>query len=229
MHRFMFISRFELLLDIAEDAKIRTPAKSLREIFTNGGFGKDNQDEHIGMRDDKDKFGISWRYSQISIIQEDYQNSADECVKKFQTNINKINNVAPIGKLSRKRLKVHWIIPSVNFKDFVSLEKKYRDIFINDKPLFKDCTDSSIVIDMRYGGWLLHHQSGPMKLEQLQTEFRVFKIKEGHPKLFIFLDTVLFDDELAQYSVGSMEQFMSNGFTLCQSHADGFQKVLEGI
>jgi len=222
----MNISRFELILDFAEETRLHTHSHIVSKAL--GEELLDEEYQPVIVRDEKDKFGVRWDYEECGIIKEDIGDEK-ECINTFVATLESINNVAPLGKLSMRYLRVDWIFPVSDKYDFKTLEVKYRQAFIKENELFRECYDSSVVIDMKYDQLTLHHQSGAMDLAQLQDMFKVFTIKEGHPSLFLFLNTQVTDKQLTTYSRDDMENFIQHSFQLCKTHAEVFGKTVEGI
>jgi hypothetical protein len=224
----MFKSKIELTLDFAEETRLKTPAKFFREVLGVDGFGSVEGEEHIVKRDEKAKFALSWRYSHCSMVQESKEDS-QECIDLFISFLEKINAAVPIGKLSRTMLRVDLVFPSTNTTQFKYLELCYRKTFIKDNGLFENIYDSSVVWDMDFGQWKLHHQSGAMEVKQLQKDFREFKIKENHPTLFLFLLIQVTNNNVIEYYKESFKELISSGLQACESHANNFGKIVEGI
>ena len=120
-----------------------------------------------------------------------------------------------------------WAIPTKY--DFVTLETRHRNLFIKDNPLFSDIYDSTVIIESKKGSGEFHHQSGAMTVSQLQTEYRIFKLKEDFPKVILFLDTTLKSAENIEYSGKSMREYVQRAFQICKSHSDNFERTMEAI
>ncbi len=222
----MEISRLELVLDIAEEAKLHTHSYNVSKTL--GEELSDEEYQPIIVRDEKNKFGIRWDYETCGIITENVENEND-CINKFISTLESINKVAPFGKFSTRKLRVDWIFPVNEKYDFKTLELKYRHIFIKDNEIFKKCYDSSVVMDMSYEHIKLHHQSGTMDISQLQNMFKVFTIKKGHPTLFLFLNTEASESRIINYSVDNMKEFILYSFNLCKNQAEEFGKMMEAV
>lgn len=218
----MDISRFELLLDFAEETRLHTLPYKISEVLGE----KELEDDYTStvFRDDEEKFGVKWNYESCGIIKEDVSDT-EKYIKKLISTLELINNVAPIGIMAKRTLRIDWIFPSKE-KEFDVLEKKYRQIFIREHELFSRCSDSSVVIDMEYEGVTLHHQSGAMRLSQLQEMFKVFTIREGHPPLFLFINNEVTDSHPIQYTKDDMDKFIEYSFQISKSHAENFGKIV---
>lgn len=165
-----------------------------------GGGGELERPDEPGVRirDEKLKLGLVWSYDECSLICEDpsdYKKALTQTVSLLDN----INEVAPIGKLKSRRLRVYWIKPVKNY-DFKVLERKYRNRFIKENKIFEGCFDSSVIMEVKIGDYKLHHQSGAMDINQLQQQFRVFKMKQMESKLLIFLSTTVSRTDMVEYS-----------------------------
>lgn len=221
----MNISRFELSLDFSEETRLHTLPYLVSEALGEQELEEDYTSTVF--RNEKDKFAVRWNCEICGIIREDV-NSGQECIKEFVSTLETINNVAPIGRISGRALRINWIFPSKE-KQFNALEMKYRQLFIKENELFSLGYDSSVICDMKYDESILHHQSGAMGLAQLQEGFKTFTIKEGHPSLFLFLTTEVEDSRLVTYTKDDMGRFMHYSFQLCNSHAENFGKIVGRI
>jgi hypothetical protein len=154
--------------------------------------------------------------------------NSDECVRQMVALLQTINKVAPIGKLSRRELITHWILPAEGYR-FKSLEQKYRETFVTHQPAWKNVFDSSVIIDMRINDLILHHQSGAMKTKQLRQEFAEFKL-ESVPKVFLFLSAAIESDKVVEYSAEDINRFLATSLEHCKHHselfADTWRKIL---
>ena len=222
----MIIVSIELSLDFAENTQLRTPARAVFETFL-GEVKKERRPHEppANIRNEKEKTVIRWDYKSCNIIQEDVDDIL-KCISNFTNIIVTVNKVAPVGKILSKRLRVYWILP-VSKYDFKNLEMKYRQMFIKDSEIFSNCTDSTVVIDMKRDEWKFSHQSGAMDVAQLQNEFRVFNIKEEQAKIFLFLATTITDEQLEEYSRENMENFLNKSYEICKTHSDKFEGIME--
>ena len=224
----MIIVGMELVLGFPEDARPHTPARRVFQAL--GGDTEDStppREPGASVRDHREKRAVVWNYESFNIVQEDVED-VPKCIAAFLKAVETVNKVAPIGKISEKTLRVSWILPAGDC-DFRTLEAKYRQTFIKDIKLFTGCVDSTVVVYMGRAGLRLEHQSGAMDVAQLQKDFRVFKIREAHPGVFMFLATTIVDEELEEYSKGDIKRFLAKAYDLCQTHADEFEHVMEGI
>ncbi len=221
----MDISKFELSLDFAEETRLHTLSYKISEVLGETEL-EDNYIPTV-FRDNKEKFGVKWDYVSCGIIKEDVSD-AEEYIKKLISTLELINNVAPIGIMPKRTLRIDWIFPSKE-NEFDVLEKKYRQMFVQEHGLFSRGFDSSVVIDMEYEGVTLHHQSGAMRLSQLQEMYKVFTIREGHPPLFLFINNEVTDSHPIQYTKDGMDKFIDHSFQISKSNAEKFGKIVGGL
>jgi hypothetical protein len=218
--------RFELLLTSSEPI-VSTPAQSIFRAF--GGDPntpmKPNE-PGVTIRNENKKYALNWKYNSCGLVFEDVMDH-NECIGKIIDILKKINEIAPMKRLSERTLRTFWSIPVK--QDFRNLEKIYRSKFMKDVSMFNDYTDSSIVIENAIDSWVLHHQSGAMTVEQLQAVFRVFKLKEGFPKVFLFLEAKIVSNEDVEYSTQGMQEYVKKAFTLCKNHSDKFETFMEEV
>ena len=222
----MNIRVVELKIEFAEETRLRTHATMVAEVL--GSEIPGEEIEPVLMREENSKFAVRWVYERCAIRKEDVDDIGG-CIDIFISTIESINKVAPVGKLSSTILRVDWVYPNKSKSDFGELETKYRQSLVKSNELFQNICDSSVIIDMKYGNLMLHHQSGIMGAPQLQEDWRAFRIERGHPSLFVFLTTVVTDKELKQYSSGNMGGFINDSFKLMKSHAEHFGKFMEEI
>lgn len=176
----------------------------------------------------KGKMTISWipTYCQIALEEISDISDARQYIDRIISVLETINGVAKIGKLSKREFRTYWILPTPQY-DFVSLERKYREIMITKNDISDTAYDSSIIFDIRRDKWILHHQSGAMELQQLQKNYLNFKF-DNMPKTFIFLEAVLTDNNMIQYSRGEVSSFMERALENCISHMEEFNRICEG-
>lgn len=222
----MNISAFELTLIFAEDTRLKTYVGAVSEALGEEITGEISQP--VIVRRGKEKFAARWDYAKCSMLKEDVDNS-NECINEFIETIETINGVAPIGKLSSRNIRVDWVLPVNDKYNFKKLEVEYRRIFIKQTSLSNKAYDSSVLLDIKCDQGILHHQSGPMGIAQLQDGWRSFKTKDGYPNLFLFIDSVINDEQLIEYSKLDMKKFVKNSFQLCKSHAENFEKIVGGV
>lgn len=225
----MDLIRYETILEFLKESRVTTPAQSVFKALSNRDAPETGRPREPGVRirDDKDKVEVVWDYDSCKIVHEDMA-SYDDCIQKTIILLHKIKSVVPIPKLSSRRVIMYWILATKKY-DFKSLELKYRENFIKESTIFDNCFDSSIVIDMKRDKYILHHQSGAMDVAQLQALYKTFKIKEGHPKLFLFLETTITSKEVVEYSSEGMKDFLLSSYQIGKSHSDAFQNTMEEL
>lgn len=173
----------------------------------------------------KKKIAVFWLPNRCRIT---IENISDEkhCIDRIIAVLETIDGVAKIGKLKSKELVTHWILPTPQY-DFVSLERKYRELMIAPNDISNTAYDSSAVFDIRGDKWILHHQSGAMQPQQLQQVYLEFKL-DNVPKTFIFLEVGSTDNNVIQYSREETYSFMERSLENCVSHMEEFNRICEG-
>jgi len=215
-------------LNFAEDSRVRTPANAVfTELADGSGPRRGPQEPGVRVKNSKQKMEITWDYESCSVLWED-PSDPRYTIKESVKFLNRIDKVVSIPKLKDIQLTAYWILP-VKGDDFKSLESKYRNRFIRENEAYKNCLDSSVIIDMQCQNRFLHHQSGPMRIKQFQDEYRSFKVNEGTPHLFFFLETTIIDSEIVKYSNSETEAFLLSLFKECKSHSDKFHGVVEDL
>lgn len=182
------------------------------------------------LRVDEDKMTIVWvpTYCRIALEElsdtpgsSDKKHYIDRIISTYET----INEVVKIGELSYQTLLTYWILPTPQY-DFVSLERKYREIMIIKNDISDTAYDSSVIFDIRKDKWDLHHQSGPMEPQQLHKEYLTYRVDKV-PKTFIFLEASLTDNNVLQYSREEASRFMEVALEICISHMEEFNRIWE--
>lgn len=110
--------------------------------------------------------------------------------------------------------------------DFTTLEHLYREKSIIQYSYMNSIYDSSVLFDSKIGNYILHHQSGPMEPDQLNTDFLEFE-RKGLPKTFIFLYTSILDGTRLQYNKEEMTRFIREAFNYCLTHSNKFRESWE--
>jgi hypothetical protein len=181
----------------------------------------------VRIRDEERKSLVLWDYDSCSIIFEDRQDH-NFCVTNTVELLDRIDKIAPMLELELTGLKVDWILPVVNY-DFKSLEQKYREHFFKQYPIFDNCADSSVVMDMKRNNWTFHHESGAMNIAQLRRDYRAFPMAQTKDKLFLFLGNAVESGEKIRYSNKQIKEFLDEAFKMCENHSVLFQSMMEGI
>jgi len=182
-------------------------------------------DRGVRLEFDKDKIAVVWAPTGCQIALENISDTK-HCIDGIISVLETINGVARIGKLRDRRLLTYWILPTPQY-DFVSLERKYREIMITQNDISNSAYDSSAIFDIKRDRWILHHQSGAMVRKQLQQGYLNFEL-DNVPETFIFLEAGLTDDNVIQYSRGETYSFMERSLENCISHMEKFNRFCEG-
>jgi hypothetical protein len=135
------------------------------------------------------------------------------------------NKAVPIRQMAGIQFDTNWIIEANDY-DFSELEKKYRKAMLIT-PIGIDGTviDSSAIFDIQLDdGSTLHHQSGAMRLQQLEEDYLFFG-PEQLPKTFLFLEAQVERLEPMRYSDKGMRAALSVFRAYCKSHADRIEKI----
>lgn len=183
-------------------------------------------EEKTVIRSPKRKLAVRWNNESFGVVLEQAP-KIDDFVKKVINLADRINTVAPIGKMSRRQFITHWLLPAPNY-DFTALERKYRETMIVQKSLYQGVVDSGVILDASIGDDMLHHQSGPMDIPQLLNDYLFFKSNDV-PKFFLFLWASIIEQKMIQYSSEEMQNYLVRSFSQCKSHSDSFERIWEGI
>ena len=220
--------QFVLRLQFAE--AMRTHSLSY-EVFTAlGGKLPETETEPVIERGvrlllSKEKIAVLWLPTRCQIAVEDISDEK-HCIDRIIAVLETIDGAVKIGKLNSRELLTYRILPTPQY-DFVSLERKYREMMIAKNEVSDSVYDSSAILDIRRGKWILHHQSGAMEPKQLQKNYLTFKL-DNMPKTFIFLQAGLIDTTMIEYSREEVYSFMETGQENCISHMDEFNRICEG-
>lgn len=225
----MKLVQVALWLQFAEAMHIHSLSQ---QIFTILG-GKSEEPEpvierNVWLRIHKGKMTVSWTPTSCQIASEEISDISNtkQYIDRIISILETINGVAKIEKLRNKRLLTYWILPTPQY-DFVSLERKYREMMITKNDISNTAYDSSAVFDIRRDEWILHHQSGAMEPKQLQQTYLNFKL-DNLPRTFVFLEASLFDDHMIEYSRGEVYSFMEKALGDCISHMEEFNRICGG-
>lgn len=110
--------------------------------------------------------------------------------------------------------------------DFISLEQLYRGKSIQQCSFANGVYDSSVILDIKIGNYSLHHQSGAMEPNQLNTDYLEYERKDL-PKTFVFLYASVLDETILQYNREGMESFTREAFNYCLAHSKEFGELWE--
>jgi hypothetical protein len=216
----------EIVLDFTEEFRFYSVSQQLYKALTGKTSTAEELVEPVEFRSPKKKQLVNWDTDSCRVVMESVTNS-DECIRQMVALLQTINKVAPIGKLSRRELITHWILPAEGYR-FKSLEQKYREMFITSQPTWQNVFDSSVIIDMRINDLILHHQSGAMRIKQLRQEFAEFKL-ESIPKVFLFLWATIESDKVVEYSAEDIDQFLATSLEHCKHHIDLLEEIWRKI
>jgi hypothetical protein len=223
--------QFGLWVQFAKAINIRTLSY---QIFTtlSGELPKQEpeavMERGVKLRLDKDKMTVSWMPTHCQITSEKISDISNkkQYIDRIISVLETINGIAKIEKLRSKRLLTYWILLTPQY-DFVSLERKYREMMITKNDISNTAYDSTAIFDIRRDKWILHHQSGPMEPQQLQQNYLSFKL-DNLQKTFIFLEASLLDNTMIEYSKGEVYSFMERALEICISHMEEFNRICEG-
>lgn len=222
--------QFALWLQFVEEMRIHSLSY---QVFTALG-GKSPKtttepviERGVKLKMNEGKMTVLWIPTYCHVVLEEISDISDKkhYIDRIISVLETINGVAKIGKLSNKRLLTYWILPTPQY-DFVSLERKYRELMIAKNDISDTAYDSSAVFDIRGDKWILHHQSGAMEPQQLEQSYLNFKL-DNAPKTFIFLEADLTDNNMIQYSKGEVRSFMEKALEDCISHMEEFNRICE--
>jgi hypothetical protein len=223
--------QFGLWLRFAKPIYIRTLSYQIFKTLSGESPKQEPEpvmERGVRLRLDKDKMTVSWMPTYCQITSEEIPDISNkkQYIDRIISVLETINGIAKIEKLRSKRLLTYWILLTPQY-DFVSLERKYREMMITKNDISNTAYDSTAIFDIRRDKWILHHQSGPMEPQQLQQDYLSFKL-DNLPKTFIFLETSLLDNTMIEYSRGEVYSFMERALELCISHMEEFNRICEG-
>jgi hypothetical protein len=217
------LNHLEIELGFAQEFKSFSISQQLYKALT----GKPSDIEEsiepgVVFRSPKKRQMVDWDTDSCHIIMESIA-SYDECLNKMAALLETVNKVAPINALSTRKLITHWILPIENYT-FKTLEEKYRKIFFTQKSIWTNTFDSSVLIDMKVKGLILHHQSGAMGRKQLRQDFASFKL-DNIPSVFLFLWASIENNKIIKYSNKDINLFLTTSFQHCKHHSEVFEDI----
>ena len=218
----LHLIHLEIGLDFAEEFRSYSISQQLHKALT----GKLSDAEELVepgviFRSPKKRQLVGWGTDSCRVVMESVTNP-DECFGKMVALLETINKVAPIGRLSKRELVTHWILPTEGH-DFKSLELKYRGVFIAQQPIWENVFDSSVIMDIKVRDLILHHQSGAMGTRQLKQDYAVFRL-ESIPRVFLFLWVTAESDKVVEYSGQDINRFLTTSFEHCKHHGELFEE-----
>lgn len=221
--------RFETRLTFSKKSKPITPAQAVFKIITSPNSKPITPPFEPGVEynNESTKNSIKWDYDSCSVLYEKID-SPDTSISDTISVLENINKAAPIGQLGNTILTMYWYMPT-KIDNFHDLEKKYRNRVICSLSICEGCLDSSVILELAQDKNILHHQSGPMELTQLQNQYSKFKRDDKFPKLIIFLETSFIRNEVLQYSPDAIKGFLNTSYKKCLEHSNQFEKIMEEI
>lgn len=222
----MQLVQFELEIEFEESTKLLTPAHRVYVALGGKELGEKAPAEPAArVRIIDISATIIWNYDKCQIS---YEGSDDggQCLQFVDRCLDSISSAAPIGKLESRTVSTCWILPTPSH-NFESLEKLYREVLVHKKALMNGAFDSSVIMDINIDQYVLHHQSGAMEPEQLNTDFLEFE-RQDLPNTFLFLYASILDSEVIQYSKKEMRGYLEKAFSHCTIHSEAFDKIWEG-
>lgn len=224
----MRLVHLEMRIDFAEQVYEYSLEQKIYKAIT-GRMPKEAEErpeQKVVLRFAKNKLAVHWDTESFGAILEQVQN-VDNFIEIVIPLLNRINAVAPIGKLSHKILITHWLLPTPNY-DFSALEQKYKETMIAQKPICEGTSDSSVILDISTSDGILHHQSGAMKIKQLVDEYLLFKL-DNISKVFLFLWASIEEEKVVKYSSEEIQNYLLRSFNHCKSHSEAFERIWEEV
>ena len=223
----MRLVHLEIRVDFAEEIEEYSLEQKVYKAIT-GKMPRELEQktkQPVLIRSPKRKQTVEWDTESCGVVLEEVPD-INNFLKLVILLLDNINAVAPIGKLSRRNLITHWLLPAPNY-DFKALEQKYRETIMVPKPFCQGTVDSSIILDISVRDGILHHQSGAMWPQQLD-DYLYFKAADI-PKAFLFLWASIEEKKMVNYSSEEMQNYLLMSFNHCKSHSEAFERIWEGI
>jgi hypothetical protein len=221
----MKLVHVELRIEFDETTMQRTPANKVFRAFGGGAKAKGAPREAgAKISIDNIKTVIRWNYDSCQIViekQQDYSKHQALLMEFLQ----QIDSAVPIGNIRSRTLRTEWVLPIPDV-DYASLNASYQQKLIVPHDFTSNASDSSIVVDIRIGDSVLHHQSGPMQPKQILAEFLEFE-RNDLPELFVFLDVGVIQTKVVDYSKKEMQEFLKDAFMHCEAHQGQFGRIWE--
>ena len=214
---------------MAEETRHHTLSQSIFEELSDQEITNEEipYEPGVRIRNESEKQVVIWDYASCSVLLEDISDYST-AINTTMDFLDRINKVAPIEKLNQRKLRTYWILPISKY-DFETLELIHRQNFMKPSSIFDNCIDSCVLLEMKHDNYVLHHQSGPMHIDELTGSYRAFEMKKGKYKLFIFLSASITDTNVVECSSEEMRHFLSWSLEKCTSHATDFEEIMEGI
>jgi hypothetical protein len=222
----MKLVRVDLAIHFDETTMQRTPANKVFRAFGGGPRPKDTPGEPgARVTYPKDKAAVRWNYDNCQIILEKRQDYSkhQEVLMNF---LQQIDSAAPIANMKSRALRTNWLLPIPDLP-YASLNALYQQKLIVPHDFTSNAYDSSVILDISIGDYVLHHQSGPMQPKQLLADFLEFEANDL-PQVFVFLDVEVTQNKVVDYTKKNMQQFLEDAFTHSDAHQSQFSRIWEG-
>ncbi len=174
------------------------------------------------IRSSKNREIVDWDKDSCTVIVES-ELPLNERIERMVELIETVNKIAPIEELSERHLITCWLKP-VKISSFKELERKYRETMMIKQPVWGKTFDSSVILDAKIGKFTLHHQSGPMKIQQLRKDYTTFSLN-NIPNVFLFLLVSIWSKELVKYTYKDIYEFLTSSSTHCENHSVLFENI----
>jgi hypothetical protein len=119
-----------------------------------------------------------------------------------------VQRLLDIPRIARWGLRFAWIHGCAG--DFETLLAACKECFFASGALIGRASDVGLVLEYVVNGLKLTVTAGPMKIEQLKSQFLAFEPKEL-PAVFLYLDVDTADVETPQYSRKHLGQLFDRG------------------
>lgn len=204
----------------------REESAPIRVFKALGGSGHQPQPEkgEVSINMMQDRTNIYWTREGCGILCEKVSN-LDDCTDKIMDFLARANKAVPIRQMAGIQFDTKWIIEANDY-DFSELERKYRKaMLITPTGIDGTIIDSSALFDIQLDSdSILHHQSGAMRLQQLEEDILFFDPEEL-PKTFLFLEAQVARRVPMRYSGKEMRTALSVYRAYCESHAAKIEKI----
>jgi len=206
--------------------EITTSSLSQKILHELGGFPLKTADEEgVRLKLPAEKLSIIWTSNGCSIRSENLKDAQSSSTTILNT-LSAINELVVFDQLSDRRLGTCWILPMSKYT-LKELEQLYRQEMMTKHSNYDGVYDSSVILDIKREGKILHHQSGPMDYKQLKRDYLRYELKDV-PQAFLFLEASVSDSKTVKYSFDNMRSFMLDSFSCCESHSKEFESIWGG-
>lgn len=193
----------------AERMKILAPYEALyRDVM-----GKEPEDVGRwiapGLRlEDKDRNRIVVVDPSHTAVDMEQPPNVGYCKDTILTVFDDLHRALTIPRIARWGLRFAWVHAYAG--DFETLLAACKERFFASGPLIARASDVGLVLDCVFNGVKLTLQAGPMKAEQLKSQFLTFEPKEL-PPVFLYLDVDTADVSTPTYSRRRLGQLFDQG------------------